>query len=289
MITPASLPSSSTTGSVSTLYLSNSSVTRFSDSITVTLDQRFRASSLSGVEPGAINSRASGTAPVSRSSASTRNSVFNDSSSSSLLRRASIASCTVAVFVQRHILGIHQRAGGVVVDTRCSSLTSDLDSSVISSRISFEVSSSSSASTSAASSGDISSMISAARSGLERFENAGLNIGIHLGQRVGGDLASIVSMIASRSSGTEFFDDIGQIGRMHLFERLVGNVQPQAALRVRLDDVAVLPPDRVRRESAAASGGPRAAAQRPGEPAKNAAHPDVDFQHIQLVIAVRRA
>ena len=110
---------------------------------------------------------------------------------------------------------------------------------------------------------------------------------IHLGQRFGGDFG--VDGLDDRFTiiGTEFFDDIGQVRRMHLLERLVRNVQPQPALRVRLDNVAVLPPDGVRRNRLLDPAHPARRNHTLHETAEDTAHADIDFEHIQLLIAVR--
>src|ERR1039457_1726107 len=164
VITPASLPSSSTTGKVSRLYLSKSSVTRSCFSSTVTWINVSEASSLRRALPLAMKRRASGMAAERRSSLSTRNRVFRVSSRSSLPRKALMASATVAASCSA-TYSVFIMPPAVSSRNSRSSRTSVLGAESISSRISSLVSSSSSERRSAASSGAISSTISAAFSG----------------------------------------------------------------------------------------------------------------------------
>ena len=99
----------------------------------------------------------------------------------------------------------------------------------------------------------------------------------------------MVSKMASRSSGLEFLDDVGEVGRVHLLQQLVRDVQAQAALRVGFQNVAELPGDGVGRNRLLHAADPRARQDALQEPAEDAAHADVDFQHIQVIAAVLAA
>ena len=79
--------------------------------------------------------------------------------------------------------------------------------------------------------------------GFERFQNAGLDIRLHLGERVGGHFAVDGFEDGFTIVGAQIFDDVRQVGRMHPFEDSIADVQAKAALRVRLKDAAVLPAD----------------------------------------------
>ncbi len=133
----------------------------------------------------------------------------------------------------------------------------------ISSRISSLVSSSSSASTSAASSGAISSTMSAAVSGLQRFQNARLNVRDRPRSARRPRLRCRYFRRSPRDPRAQLLDDVGQVGRMHVFQQPVRNVQPQAPLRIGLQNVAEFPANGMRRDPAPAIAGPSAAAARP--------------------------
>src|SRR4051794_19802218 len=74
---------------------------------------------------------------------------------------------------------------------------------------------------------------------------------------------------------------------MHLLERLVRDVESQPALRVRLDNVAVLPTNRVRRNRLLYPTYPGHRYHTLQQPPDDAPHADIDFEHVQLVIALR--
>src|SRR5205085_9612234 len=82
---------------------------------------------------------------------------------------------------------------------------------------------------------------------LERFENAGLYVRIYFGQSVSRNFAIDCLENGFAVVRTELLDNVRQIGWMHLFEQLVIQIQLKPPLRIGLEDGAVLPADRVRR------------------------------------------
>ena len=64
-------------------------------------------------------------------------------------------------------------------------------------------------------------------------------------ERLGGHLFVERLEQGAALGGTELFDDVGHIGGVELADAVVRDAQFEAAVRVRLDDVAVLPGDRV--------------------------------------------
>ncbi len=122
--------------------------------------------------------------------------------------------------------------------------------------------------------------------GFEGFEDAGLNIGLYFRQRVGGHFAVDVLKDGFAVLGRQFLDDIRQVGRMHVFEQAVRDVQAQAALRVRLNDVAKFPTDGIRRDAALDTPDQPRRRDALQQAAENTADADVDFEHPELVAAV---
>jgi hypothetical protein len=108
---------------------------------------------------------------------------------------------------------------------------------------------------------------------------------VRLRTGVGRDFA--VDILENRLAilGTQLFDDVRQIGRVHVLQQPVRNVEPQATLRIGLQNIAELPADRPRRDARLNPPDParRQALQHSPE---NAADPDIDFEHPQLFHSV---
>ena len=84
--------------------------------------------------------------------------------------------------------------------------------------------------------------------------------------------------MASRSAGAQLFDDVGQIGGMQLPQLVVRNAEPQAALRIGLDDIAKFPADRIGRDGLLQAANPARRHYALDQAAEDAAYADVHFQ-----------
>ena len=160
-----------------------------------------------------------------------------------------------------------------------SSRTSVFGRESISSRISSEVSSSSSESTSAASSGrhfldDVGGLFR-----LQRFQDAGLHLGIDFGERFGGDFAVDGFEDGLAFGGAEFLDDVGQVGGVHLLQLVVRDVEAQPPQGVGLHHVAELPADGVGRDGPLQAADPAGRQHALQQPAEDAADADIHFEH----------
>ena len=88
--------------------------------------------------------------------------------------------------------------------------------------------------------------------------------------------------------GAEFFDDIGQVGGMDALQPVVRDQQPQAPLRVRLDNVAGLPWDRVGGQPLLNRADGSVGQDPLGQAPERALHPHADLVDPQLFVAVLR-
>ena len=112
--------------------------------------------------------------------------------------------------------------------------------------------------------------------GFERLQDAGLNIGLDLGERFGGHFMVDGFEDGFAIVGAQIFHDVGQVRRVHLLQHLVADVETQSPLRIGFDDAAMLPGDGVRgneRLHAANPAGRNGALRQPPE---DAAQSDVD-------------
>ena len=73
---------------------------------------------------------------------------------------------------------------------------------------------------------------------------------------------------------------------MHLFQQPVGDIQPQSALRIRFQNVTEFPANGIWRNTLLQPANQPARKYTLHQPAKNAAHADVHFEHPQNVAAV---
>ncbi len=128
-------------------------------------------------------------------------------------------------------------------------------------------------------------MISAARSESRDFEDARLDVRFHFGKRFGGGFGVHRFDDGLALFGSEMLHDVGQIGRMHGLERLVPDIQPQPALRVRLDDVAELPTNGVGRDRPLQPPHHARRQQTLRQTAEDGAEADVDLENLQQIAA----
>ena len=106
-------------------------------------------------------------------------------------------------------------------------------------------------------------------------------LGIHLRQRVRRHFAIDIFKNSFAVLGTQRLDDVRQVGRMHILQQAVRNIQAQTALRIRLQNVAELPANRVRRNAPLQTPDPKRWNDPAQQPPENAADADIDLQHPQ--------
>ena len=288
---PTSTPASSTTGSAIRLYLSTSSTTRAAP----LRDGDGHDLVVSGQRPerrgdvGQQQARHGQRGRRAGRRASTRKSVGERVDVLGVLARSPSARRRPCAVSGTAMNSLFIMPPAEFSSNSSSSSTSVFSSASISSRMASDDSSAISASTSAASSGAISSTMSAARSASSDSRIDACVFGVvDLGQRVGGDLAVEGLEHRLASFVAQFLDDVGEVGGVDVLEPLHVDLEAQAPLRVRLDDVAELPADGVRRD---ARHRPADQARRDhalAQPAEDAAHAHVHLEHPQLVVAVDR-
>ncbi len=115
--------------------------------------------------------------------------------------------------------------------------------------------------------------------GLQRFENARLNVGIHFGQRVGGHFAVDVFEDRLAILRAQVLDDIGEVSRMHVLQQAVRNVQTQAPLRIGLQNIAEFPADRMRGNAGLQPADPARRQNALEQAPEDAPDSDVDLQN----------
>ena len=264
VITPASLPSSSTTGKVSRLYLSNSSVTRSCLIVDGHLDQRLGGQVLElGIARGEEQ-------PRQRDGGHQLLVAIHQEERIQAVQQVFVALeggqgvGHGGVFVKRHVLRVHHAAGRVLfelqqlahfglglglhfVENLFGGLLFQLGEDVggLVGRHLFD---------------DVGGLFR-----LQGFQDAGLHLGIlDFGQRIGGRFAVDGFEDGLALGRAQVFDDVGQVGRVHLLQLLVGDIQPQAAQRIGLDHIGEFPADGIGRDGLLQPPDPAAAAARPG-------------------------